>query len=485
MEKEIEINNLLKLVSNTTEAHTSALFIANPHDKILKIKSIYSLSNNVNRDVTVPFGEGLIGWVANHKQALNASEFKRDATMLQFYTENEGIRSFLAVPILKEEEIKGVLCIDSKQRYVFTNKDQKILTGFADQFSNLLSEQEFKKKTFNLDDIYNLFKSINTWSRLEDIFTNTVDLSREILDFDTCCLALLNSNTDALEIKIARGYQFESMKKIQYSFKHGLAGWIIRNKSPLLIPDLKRDPAKTFIFEKDEPKLHMKSFLGIPLMIEEKIIGVLTYTSKISNFFDQLQANIIHLLANQITPLIVILNLKQKIQHMVYTDNLTGVGNHSFFHERLSLELKNASKDRPLSLLFADVDDFLKINNCYTYKVGDSILKKIATIFAKSIREIDIIARYGEEKFAILLIDTNDKNAEKVAEKIRKTVEHTIFVVHGQEVHLNISLGISNYPQDSHNKEELIDHAHRALWYCKNNGKNMTFLYKNFNSTTN
>ncbi|MFH0926179.1 MAG: diguanylate cyclase [bacterium] len=483
MEK--EIINLLKLVSNTTDAHTSVIFVANSHDKILKLKGIYSLSNNINENITIPFGEGLIGWVANHKEAINASEFKRDATTLQFYTENEDVKSFLAVPILKQDELKGVLCIDSKQRYVFTNKDQKILIGFADQFANLLSDQEVRSKVLGLDDIYNLFKPLLTLTRLEDIFNNTIEISQKVLNFDTCSLSLLNSTGNALEIKVARGYHREFIGKIQQSFSHGLAGWVVRNKSFLLIPDLKRDPTKTFIFDQDEPKLNMKSFLGVPLMMEDNVIGVLNYTSDSAYGFDQTQANIIHLLANQISPLILNLKLKQKIQHMVYTDNLTGVGNHSFFHERLSVELRDTPKDKSVSLLLIDVDDFSKINNLHTYKVGDSILKKLTTIFIKLVREIDIVARYGEDRFAILLIDTSIKDAEKVAEKIRVTVEHTIFVIHGQEVHLSISLGISTFHQDSHSKEELIEHAQRSLWYCKNNGKNMMFLYNNFGSTPN
>jgi signal transduction protein with GAF and PtsI domain len=127
MKVETDIDGLVELVSNVTEAYTTALFIADNQKRMLRLWRFYSLSDNVNKNATIPFGDGPIGLVAETKKDFDLAKFaERDTGLLKLYIKNESIKSFFAVPILdKDGVLEGVIAFDSKKNFVFANKDQK------------------------------------------------------------------------------------------------------------------------------------------------------------------------------------------------------------------------------------------------------------------------------------------------------------------------------------------------------------------------
>ena len=92
-------------------------------------------------------------------------------------------------------------------------------------------------------------------------------------------------------------------------------------------------------------------------------------------------------------------------------------------------------------------------------------------------RKIDTVARYGGEEFVLMLINTNKKQAVKMAERIRKTVETTKFEFEGKKIPVTLSLGIATTPIDTKNKKELIDLADKALYHSKHNGRNQAWHF--------
>jgi len=134
---EEDLDSLARLISNVTESFTTAIFLLEPESGLLRLKSNHSLSQNVIDKVSIPVGQGMIGWVAQNRQPLHATHFQHDTTTLQLYRTNEEIKSFLAVPI-QSREVQGVLCIDSKKQYVFTPKTQKILGNFAEHIARMV-----------------------------------------------------------------------------------------------------------------------------------------------------------------------------------------------------------------------------------------------------------------------------------------------------------------------------------------------------------
>ncbi|MGO5091407.1 bifunctional diguanylate cyclase/phosphohydrolase [Clostridium sp. LCP25S3_F10] len=170
----------------------------------------------------------------------------------------------------------------------------------------------------------------------------------------------------------------------------------------------------------------------------------------------------------------------KKLESLVNKDGLTNVYNHRFFHDALSEEIIECKeKNQALSMVFIDIDYFKHYNDLYGHQKGDSVLRIIGEILKNDTREEDIVARYGGEEFAILLPNTEEKEAMNIAEKIRKKIEYTYF--EGEENqpngNLTVSMGISVYPYKAKSDVELIKSADDALYRAKFFNKNRVEAY--------
>ncbi len=161
------------------------------------------------------------------------------------------------------------------------------------------------------------------------------------------------------------------------------------------------------------------------------------------------------------------------VQQQAITDELTELANRRRFMERLDTELRRAERfDEPLALVFADLDDFKRVNDLYGHHVGDSVLRAFADVIRGRVRAIDLAARLGGEEFAILLLETDLNGAEALAENLRSAVASMeVRIVGGPPVRVTASFGVSDYPS-ARGAEDLMSAADLALYRAKREGKN-------------
>ena len=161
------------------------------------------------------------------------------------------------------------------------------------------------------------------------------------------------------------------------------------------------------------------------------------------------------------------------VQRQAITDELTELANRRYFIEKLDTELRRAERfDEPLALVFADLDDFKRVNDRYGHHVGDAVLRAFADVLRGRVRAIDVAARLGGEEFAILLLETDLTGAEALAENLRSAVAGLeVRIVGGPPVRITASVGVSDYPH-TRGAEELMAAADLALYRAKREGKN-------------
>ncbi len=169
-------------------------------------------------------------------------------------------------------------------------------------------------------------------------------------------------------------------------------------------------------------------------------------------------------------------HLNEQLQQQSSIDSLTGLHNRGAFDEALNNHWKHASRARsPLSLIFFDIDHFKRINDRYGHDVGDECLKLVAhTIAQQVVRETDFVARYGGEEFVALLPHTSARDAEIVAERIRKAVARLTPVFSGAQLSLTISAGVatSTWHDTDESAKRLLKLADLALYKAKRQGRN-------------
>jgi diguanylate cyclase (GGDEF)-like protein len=172
------------------------------------------------------------------------------------------------------------------------------------------------------------------------------------------------------------------------------------------------------------------------------------------------------------------------LQRKVDIDQKTGIYNHEYFMQQFQNELVRANRyDRPLTVLMADLDLLRDVNNTYGHLAGDEVIKTVAVIIQKSVREYDIVARFGGEEFAVLMPETSLEIGCLRAEEIRNAVEKTEFVIPTSEkpIKVTISLGIAGRENSKQSKEEVLHNADAAQYHSKAIGRNCTHVSREQN----
>lgn len=274
--------NIIKVISNVTDAFTTALFLADPTNESLTLQSYYSLSKNVIPRVQFGYGDGMVGWVAKNNKPIIANQFDRDTTTLQFYSADEDIKSFMAVPLPRG---KGVLSVDSKHKYIFTEKSQKLLLGFADLVVHETEVSVLQAKERLYDRILNLHY------QADRIGQQTRDFNDYLINILTLCLSftraemgfvafLSSPEPDAkYSLPALIGTIKSNLQRQQFSAEKGLVGWIFRKRKPLVLERIGQEPRKSYLFTPEEPFKGFNAFLGIPCLLQDFIPGVMGFTS--------------------------------------------------------------------------------------------------------------------------------------------------------------------------------------------------------------
>lgn len=179
--------------------------------------------------------------------------------------------------------------------------------------------------------------------------------------------------------------------------------------------------------------------------------------------------------------------MKDKLERVSTTDDLTGLHNRKYLQERLEEEISRSRRyGTKLSCILFDLDFFKVVNDMYGYEWGDILLKNIANKLTAMARKEDIVTRYGDEEFLLVLPNTSEENAFLFGERFRREVEKMEFIPAGEEeAHkVTISAGISTYPCMPDVEEDantVIRYAEHALYNAKHRGRNKIVQFSQMN----
>lgn len=179
--------------------------------------------------------------------------------------------------------------------------------------------------------------------------------------------------------------------------------------------------------------------------------------------------------------------IKDKLEKVSTTDDLTGLHNRKYLQERLEEEISRSKRyGTKLSCILFDIDFFKVVNDMFGYEWGDILLRNIANKLDAMVRKEDILTRYGDEEFLLVLPNTSEENAFLFGERFRREVEKMEFIPAGEEEahRVTISGGISTYPCMPDVEEDantVIRYAEHALYNAKHRGKNKIVQFSQMN----
>jgi len=347
----------------------------------------------------------------------------------------------------------------------YQRQDAAQMSGLQHEAREVLSLQssnrELETSIAHITDVYHVTKETAGALHLEELFAGSLEIAPRLLDAHG--LRLIDLSRE--EPTVLRAARAGNGRLVAQSANHlqELEQAIIREATASGQPAWKAG---------DELGCPLPEGISriawAPLWREQKPIGVLVAENLPDN-----QVTTLSIVANQLSLQLSRIHLYQQVESMAVTDALTGVFVRRYFIERMTEELTRAQRHGLVcSLLMVDLDFFKQKNDTYGHLVGDVVLREVAQLLKRHLREVDLIARYGGEEFVLLLVETGIDQAVTIAERLRQLVEIHPIRAYDELLTQTISVGVAAYPQDGQTLDVLLEHSDRALYAAKHAGRN-------------
>jgi diguanylate cyclase (GGDEF)-like protein len=242
--------------------------------------------------------------------------------------------------------------------------------------------------------------------------------------------------------------------------------------NPITIADLCNNPDFQYLSQEEKADLQAAEVEVLcPLKSKQKLVAILTLSKRYTgDYYSRDDIALMATLSKEAADNLENAFLYESAKQRANTDELTGLFNHGFFHQRLEEEIARSSRyGEVFSLIMTDIDDFKRCNDISGHLAGDDILRSISNLVRETVRNSDICFRYGGDEFAIILPQTTVEGSRIVAERIRQGVES---LADRPVSPVTISIGIASWPTDGVLKDDLIRSSDAALYHSKHTGKN-------------
>jgi diguanylate cyclase (GGDEF)-like protein len=344
--------------------------------------------------------------------------------------------------------------------------------------SLMIAERAVKRKVYDLHNLVEASNEIYSILNFKQLINSALLTIIGQLGIQNAFALMYDSSRHTFNRNFQKGLREKEILQLKFKGESSLAMYFLSNNIPFYISDLGKDAEQKKYKEKLK-KLNIQ--ILAPIIYSERLQGVIGIGGKLySKEFTQTDFELFHVLVNIISISIENALHYEEVKNLSLTDGMTNLHNYRYFTIRLKEELNRAKRNKTkVSLLILDIDHFKNYNDTLGHQAGDEALRTLGRVLKSTVRDEDIVSRYGGEEFCIILPGISKQDISPLGERVRRIIElHQFYKERVQpEGRITVSLGGSTYPDDAKDGDELVLKADQALYKAKNYGRNKLVLF--------
>ena len=462
-----QLDDITALLSNCLDAYTAALFLWDDSSKQLTLRAFHSLSKHINPEARFSLEEGgLVGWAAKKNEPLSIDHFDRDTKILPYYQGDENIKSFLAFPL---EQPKGVLCVDSKRQYVFTSKDQKLLSGFATVIGNALGAERASHHHQRQRQLLTLWRRADALPADTDdpvpYLTRLLDFACQYLQVDSGLVAVPIKEGKFLKPVAASGDMVATLLRSSHPADQGIIGWIFQNRKSLVIPKFRSRTRIPFLFGPKDSIGRIGALVGMPLAWEaDEMGGVMAFVSRTEANWSKEELGAITALVRRATLVLQNFTLKRELALVRNLDPITEVCNTEAFDRILNKRLERCRQTGvSLGLGIVAIEGFEALSTRIALPDLAILRQRIASTLLQRLRDKQLIGCLDQARFAVLFEDETERAIHDQLVSSAAAIHQEVLASLDDLPRLEACFGSALYPRNAASSRELWTMAFQAL----------------------
>ncbi len=336
------------------------------------------------------------------------------------------------------------------------------------------TREEARWEHEKLTHLIEIIKTANSVLEPSRVMEVVMDRARTSVRCDLWCLFLLDERENKLVFERAGHAARVPGHRYAVPIDHGVEGAVLSCHRPVILNEFRSHALYDAEFDRCIG-VESRSVMAVPLVSRGRVIGVVKLVNRQpGDSFSPADQSLVTLLMEPAAIALENAILFKKMEHLSVTDDLTGLHNVRYLNGFLYRELKRCRRyNLPVSVVFLDMDGFKTVNDRFGHLAGSQTLTEVGQVLQRTVREIDMVARYGGDEFVLILPQTGTRGAAIIAERIREAIAEATFLGDiGLQVRLTASLGVASFPEQGTTRDELIHQADAAMYRVKESGKN-------------
>ncbi|MEI8133635.1 MAG: GAF domain-containing protein [bacterium] len=491
------LSELLELLREHTEAQSALFFWMNSRKQhlVLECASLDDFAYKyLLEERRFPIENDAVSKTAvrGEPQLLQRIAPQAEYDLIPYYSDVIGVRSFASMPVFFGDSLVAVVAVDSLTEDQFSAETLRLLTEYSRLISGLVRNYietydllssartlESARKLHQLSAVdFSLHAPRDAERTTEYILRMLSEAAGELVDWEWFATISFDVTQRAWGIHNLQAKASESYiaPKTRIDLGESIIGKCLRTGKSQRIDALTQQSVR-FSIEEDRPKAVGHSFLVIPIRTAQKNYGALAIEHSESARFTDVDIEAVEHLTRSAASALEILSLSEIVHDRALTDILTGVLNKRGFEERLNEELARAKEfDEPLSVILFEIDDMVQFAERFSQEDLDTIILALTGVLQYLKQPFDVLARVGQNTFAVLLIRMTDEEAYLWSEKVRQKIVSEVIALGRKSFSITTSIGLAGARRNS-TTDDIFTCAKMALDKAKERGGNEVIVY--------